>query len=512
MRHRYLFVIPVLVIVLGTAALWRAHKAAPDTTPIGPTARVQRGPLVISINESGELEAERRKVISNELRWPVVIRSLVKEGTLVKEGEPIIEFECKELSDSITQQQLNVTGAKSEYTQVREALLMKKKEMTQKVRKAEQAVKDAGEDLLRYMGEGGEWSVERSEAESDIKIAEGDLLLAERNLEFMKKANENPLLDIPYSDKEIKEAELRRERLQLALNKARWQYNILMKYTHPRKVRTLKTAIEDAEIELERTQLEQKTQILTAQANEEAEKIKLNMQQDKLKDLLEEEKKLKVTAGMSGLVIYNAGGSRWRPSTINMEVGEKINPRQQLMIIPDMSTLQIKTRVYEAVIEQVKPDIEAFIRLDSKADVILKGHVSKVGVVPDSQNRWLNPGVKVFEVTVEFDEPPRDLKPGMTAQVELILARLPEALTVPVASVFSEQERTFCYHVSEGKATRVPVKVGRMNDRRVQILSGLAEGDRTLLTPPASDGKTEEKSKGAAPMGPPTEQRKGTGR
>jgi multidrug efflux pump subunit AcrA (membrane-fusion protein) len=192
-----------------------------------------------------------------------------------------------------------------------------------------------------------------------------------------------------------------------------------------------------------------------------------------------------------------------------VQVGEKINSRQQLMIIPDMSTLQVKTRVYEAMVDQVQPGLEALIRLDAKPDLPLTGKVSKVGVLPDSQNRWLSPDVKVFNVIVAMDQRPEGLKPGMTAQVELMLARLENVLSVPVAAVFTEQEKTYCWRPNGGKPEMAPIKIGRTNDRRAEIVSGLEEGDVVLLSPPPGappPGKATAKAaqtRPAADNGPP---------
>jgi len=469
------------LIVVG-AAWWLRAGPAPESLS-RPSAFVERGPLVISITEAGELESERKKVISNQLRWPVVIREVVPEGTRVKKGETIIRFECKELSDAITQQELDVTTAKNKYIQVSNNLILKRKEMDLMVRKAKQALIDAKADLTRYLE--GDWPVQLNDARSAIKLAKRDLELALDDLNFKKKVNANPELDSPYSQSEIKADELKVERLQLKLKRAETELEILMKYNHPREKSRLEMAVADAQISLERAKLEAKTQILLAEADEKAQKTRLDMKMSKLEKLLEDERKLLVRAGQEGLVVYDTGGSRWRPSNVVVEVGEQIRPRQQLMIIPDMTTLQVSTKVYEAMIDQVKIGQQAFIRLDAKPDVVLTGKVARVAVLPDSQNRWLSPGVKVYKVIVKFDRLPKGLKPGMTAQVQLILARLEDALSVPMAAVFTEQEKTYCWRVSGSSIERVPVKIGRMNDVRVQIVAGLSEGDRVLLSPPA---------------------------
>jgi len=198
----------------------------------------------------------------------------------------------------------------------------------------------------------------------------------------------------------------------------------------------------------------------------------------------------------SGLVVHETRRRPWhRP--ITLAVGEKINPRQQLMIIPDMTTLQVETKVYEAVRDQVREGLPALIRLtrqEAKDNATLTGWVHEVAPLPDSQNPWLSPGVKVFPTIIKFPDlkQTEGLTPGMTAQVEIILAELPDVLSVPIAAVFSEAEETYCYKTENGKHSRVPVKIGRSSETRVQILSGLGEDDAVLLAPPPGAKPTKK--------------------
>jgi len=465
---------------LGTVLLWPSGSGGGRAG--GPTAVVTRGPMVVMLAKKGELQAERRTVISNALRWPVVIQQVVDEGTLVREGDTIIQLECKELADAVIKEQLDVTSAENSYTQARENLELRRKEMANKVRKAELAVIDAAEDWTRYVE--GDWPVLKNEADSNIQIAQRDLALAQAKLDFKLKVNEDKALNSPYSANEIEAEKLGVQRLTLSLEKAKSNKAILLKYTHPRKLRDLKMGVEDAKLDLERTRLEAKTQLRVAEAEEASRKARLDMRTDKLKELQEEQAKLLVKAERTGLVVYDTGGSHWRPSEVTVEVGARINSRQQLMIIPDMSSLQVVLRVYEAMINQVVPGLKAYIRLDARPDLRLTGVVSRVAVLPDSGGRW-GPDVNEYRVYVTFDKPVEtlNLKPGMTADVELELARLADVLTVPVAAIFIRQGRTFCWRVGKGGPERVYVKVGRTNEKRVEV-SGLNEGDVVLIAPP----------------------------
>ena len=461
-------------------AIWWTNKSAGSGAAIL-TASAERGSLTVRVIESGEIEAEHREVIANELRWPVYIAKVVPDGTEVKKGDLIVQYECKDLLDALATQRVVVDTAGSEFTQASENVQMKQKEVDFQVYKTEQDLVDARENLRRY--EEGDWPTQLDKADSDIRLADQDRTLAKGKLEFKKSANADPELNKPYSDSEIKGDELALERLELAHKKAVLDRDVLAKFENPQRVRQCKLAIRVAELMSEKAQVTAKTEMLVAKANLSAKSATLKTQQGKLDDLLADEKKLITTADRDGLVVYNTG-NRW-DKQVTVEVGARLDPRQQIMILPDMSSLQIKTKVYEAMIDQVQKGNEAFIRLDAKPDVILTGKVDKVAPLPDSQN-WMNPTAKVYNVYVKLDQPAVGLKPNMTAQCEMVLARLDNVLTVPVAAIFSEQEQRYCYRTSSGGVAcqRVSVKTGRMSETRVEVLSGLQEGDVLWLNPP----------------------------
>ena len=469
--------------VAGAWAMLSSAGGAAGAADLGPVVTVTRGPLVYSVTESGEVEAERRKVIANELRYPAIIKSVVAEGTAVKEGDTIIEFECKELIDDIEKGKITVTASENAYTQTRENLTLKQKEVDAAVRAAKQGLDNAKGDLKKYVELDGPTKLD--DANSAIAAAKQDLMLAQSKLDFKLKVNADQELKSPFSKNDIETDQLGVYKLKLAKTKAENTRLMLIRFDHPRQIQTFKIAVENAELAVARAELEARSGRLKAEADLAAAKATFEMQDRQLKELLEEANKMMIKADKEGLVVYDTGYSRYYSSDARVEVGAKINPRQQLMIIPDLTTLQIRTKVYEAIVDDVRPGLPAHVKLENKPDQTFSGKIVRVGVLPDSQNRWLNPGVKVFSVIVKLDQDIEGLRPGMSSEVEVELAKLDNVLSVPVASVYSEQDKTFCYRVGGGgNYERAPVQLGRMNSTHVQILSGLQGGQRVLLVPP----------------------------
>jgi hypothetical protein len=144
-------------------------------------------------------------------------------------------------------------------------------------------------------------------------------------------------------------------------------------------------------------------------------------------------------------------------------------------------------------LDQTKPGLSATIRVDAFPDHVYQGSVKSVAVLPD-QGGWYGSDTKVYETIVTIDEAVERLKPGMTAVVEIHVDLLRDVLTVPVQAIVQIGKETFCFMDLDGVPQRRPVKLGRTNDKFVQILDGLTEGDRVVLNPMAIVDE-EQKSK-----------------
>src|SRR6185436_12287006 len=107
-------------------------------------------------------------------------------------------------------------------------------------------------------------------------------------------------------------------------------------------------------------------------------------------------------------------------------------------------------------------------------------------VLPNSQDRWMNPNLKVYSTDVLIEEELPDLKPGASARAEIIVTNLLNALTVPLQSVTTVKGKQVCYVQQGDDLAAVPVTVGNFNDQFIEIRAGLKEGDQVALTPPAN--------------------------
>ena len=87
------------------------------------------------------------------------------------------------------------------------------------------------------------------------------------------------------------------------------------------------------------------------------------------------------------------------------------------------------------------------------------------------------------------------LRPGLLADAEVVIERIPDTLHIPVQAVFESGENNIVYLWNRGRLSPRRVETGRQTETRIAILSGLEEGETISLRPPLDQRKTTRKKK-----------------
>ena len=184
-----------------------------------------------------------------------------------------------------------------------------------------------------------------------------------------------------------------------------------------------------------------------------------------------------VMAPRDGTVVYvtsrgekkKVGDSCWR--------GDKV------MEIPDLRSMQALGQVDEADAGRVAPGQRVRLRLDAHPDAVFTGVVRSIrGSVQEKSRR--SP-VKVVELVIGLDRTdPQRMSPGMRFLGTIEIERAPRVLTLPAEAVLNRPGGPVVLRRAGGKTEEVRPRFGRRNERRVEVVSGLAEGDRVALRDP----------------------------
>jgi macrolide-specific efflux system membrane fusion protein len=203
----------------------------------------------------------------------------------------------------------------------------------------------------------------------------------------------------------------------------------------------------------------------------------------------------RIYAPMSGTVV-----------ALDARVGQTLNAQQQtplILRIAKLSPMTVWAEVSEADIGHVKPGMTAWFttlsggtrRWNSTVRQVLPippkplDQISQGGGSPASAN----PGggrVVLYTVLLDVENPDHALMAEMTTQVFFVAGRAENVLTVPVAALHrdNQQRQTVQVVARNGEVQRREIRTGISDRLQVQVLDGLAEGDRLLIGPAAGSG------------------------
>jgi len=480
---------PILIaaaagLALAGYASWTFANAPDVQLTDQPVATVARGPLRISVLERGNLRAKNSVKLRSELEGNSTILSLVQEGKSVLAGELLCELDVSNQVERRVQQRIAFESAEAMLVDARERLAIQKNQNESNITKATLAAEFAATELKKYVE--GDLPQLKDTVEAQIKIAEAEKTRCEQRLDWSKKL---------YEQKFITAVELEAD--QIAFNKsdidltlAKRKLAVLSTYEGPMRIRKLEADRDEARRELDRVQrranAEEANALAQLRAKEETHKLEKE-RRDKLEDQIS---KARIVAPRDGLVVYSTpgGGGGWRGRDQPIAIGSTVNERQEIIELPDTSSMVAELRIHESAMDRVSIRQSAIVTVDAFPEKPFAASVTYLGVVPDSQQSWLNPDLRVYRAEVELTGDTSDLRPQMSCSVEVLVEDLQNATFVPVQAIFRRAGKPVCYVVEGSTAKPHVVDPGLTNDRFVQIVRGVTEGQRVLLALPPGLG------------------------
>jgi HlyD family secretion protein len=173
-------------------------------------------------------------------------------------------------------------------------------------------------------------------------------------------------------------------------------------------------------------------------------------------------------------------------------IGTMNNPGTVLMTIADLSVMEIEVEVDETDVVGVRIGQSAEVRVDALPEQAIEGKVTEIGSSA-IQKLTSAEESKDFKVVVTLENPPRELKPGLSASADIITAEKKNALAVPISALVlrekdeegekKKKEEEGVYLVTENRVKFQPVKKGILGEMMIEIAEGLEEGQKIVVGP-----------------------------
>jgi HlyD family secretion protein len=485
--NKRLWIVFTIAGVVLIAALLKVVRGGDEPTSGLATFAAKRGPLTISVLESGTIKAREQIIIKNEVEGRTSIIWLIDEGTLVKKGDLLVELDASTLEDDKIDQEILVQNAKAALINATENLAVVENQAKSDVELAELTLEFAKQDLEQY--EQGLYPNEQTAVKNTITLREEELQRAEETLTWSKKLSEQKYI----SKTELLADELSVTRSKNNLQLAKNDLKLLNDFTYHREIAQRQSDVRQATMALERTQRKAKANVAQAEAELKARELEYKRKQDRLTKINDQIVKAKIYAPADGMVVYATSAQRggWRRNQEPLDEGVEVRERQEMIHLPTAESHMVEVDIHEASLEKVRVGLPAIITVDALQGKKFFGHVGRIAPLPDATSMWMNPDLKVYNSDAYLEGTESSLRTGMSCTVDIIVEQYDDAIYVPMQTVLQVGGEPAVYIVKDGSIEVRKVELG-LDDRNViRITSGLDEGETVWMTPPLKSAALE---------------------
>lgn len=443
MRRRWkliLFAIVLPLAVIGGCGAFIAQKARAKGEKLR-TAEVERGDVVVAVRETGYVEPIKRVDVKSKVAGKI-LELAVDEGDVVVMGDLIARLDVPEVEAQRDQIKAQRDAAIARLEQARLACERDRQMIESQVAQAE-----AGLRAARFALQ--EASTRRQDA---MRI----------------HAEKQRLLDMGgyIAASEVDSA-------QAAVDLAAQQEE-----TAKQRVLEQEAAVEIVEARRTECQVNE-SRVIEAQAAVRQIEDSLAEIESRLSDAV-------IGAPMSGVVIAR----HMREGELTTAVSY-YGEGAAIVTLGDLSTMLVKVDLNEVDVDKLRTGLEVEITVDALPDARYTGRVTRIAPASQVQQREPGSAIVRFPIEVTVEDADEALRPGMTANVEIICEAAKDVLWVPNDALFEKEDedgKKFVCIVPAGEEQKGKketedreVTTGLSNDSRTEIRSGLTEGEEVEL-------------------------------
>jgi len=445
--RRVLLIVVVAVILVGAWFILNSRGQVEAQLPEGATtAKVYRETLDAVVTYTGSLSPERSQALYFAVSGTVA-EVHVSEGDIVSKGQILARLDTTDLDLSLRQARAALNA--SEATLLR----TQKPPSAEDIAAAEAAVRAARSNLTSMQAGPGE--IELQLADLAIQQAQNSLYGAQGNRDA---TNASPAA----SGGAKASAEAQVLNAEIAVTVAELQRQKLLQPADLSALRNAESQVAQAEANLARllaTPAEE--DVLAAKAQVEQARINVEIAQNRLEDTT-------LLAPFDGQI------GAW-----NVREGDTVVQTSPIGTLLDTSAYHVDLSADETDISKISVGQPALVSLDAYPDTLITGSVSQIAVIGNSAQ-----GIVTYSVKIKLDPTDVDVKPLMTAAIDIIVATKEDAIVVPNRALRRDDSGKYVEVVGNGQIRRADVVTGLANDSVTEILSGVEEGQEIVVTWP----------------------------
>lgn len=513
-----LVIVAIVIVLIGSAVknMTSQIETAANTVEVEP---VEKRDLSDSVSLKGTIAGQSKTNVMS-LAAAEITAVNVQVGDIVKEGDPLVTLDQKDIEKQIAELKTNINNANAiaanDAVQKQESLNQAKQDQATTLAKATDSVNkaqasydelvkkrdDCQTKLNNKKNEVSSAENAQNNAKKEVEEAQSAVYAAQDALSSYQSSNQNTSQPAPggtaSSTVDTKLAELQQNAEKASRNYSAKQSaysEAASKYTsvkaeadslqaeldaYPDQLKSAEEAVNTAKSSYSDAETSTNRSVSTAQNTVDMQKYQTSTTRD-LKDQLEQLQKQLADCTLSAPI----GGV---VTAVNVSVGDKNTAGTTMITIEDTSSLKVIVNVEEADILKIQEGMPATVSTDATGDEEIKGTVTRVVRVKNQSTNTNGTDTNTSsgysaEITIDNTE----LLVGMSAKAKIVIKDRGTQLAVPYDLIRQDDNGDSYVLVAEANedgtatAVRKNIKVGEEVDYYTEVTGGdLKEGDQLI--------------------------------
>lgn len=412
----------LLLCLLGSVAYkanayYQYRKAAQAVPPHVKTVKARSGELRITLAGTGLLQALETRVVAVRELQSTIIR-IIDDGTMVHAGQEVCQLDTTPIIKDLRDRQAAYDTAKAAVPKAEADAQLALTTAATKAKTARQQ-----QELLLTTN-----SATTDQAHAQVNFNQSELKMSEKQKSRKDSLARDQL--VPLHDVEVADLDVQSKKLNVTT--ASKQLEVQERTSDISKSQG-EMLLEDARYSEESAKNKARQGLANAHYNELQARRMLELSQLQLQWCT-------IKAPISGLAVVRRDYDPSMGSDRPLRAGDQAYPMRRLMDIIDTSRMIVEASVGEIDIGHVSVGQAARVFPRAAPGTTLRAKVKSVSEVAQAPPVWRSnrlPGKKVFRVILSLlDSRPRLLRPGMTADFELVEDTVANGVRVPIQAVF----------------------------------------------------------------------------
>jgi multidrug efflux pump subunit AcrA (membrane-fusion protein) len=229
----------------------------------------------------------------------------------------------------------------------------------------------------------------------------------------------------------------------------------------------------------------QEANIALHAASDKAKVASLTRQRDQAKADVELTQKridqMEIRAPIAGYVVFATNYSQGPTNSRTFRVGDNVFAGMNLAEMPDMNSLVMDAKVEEIDRGRIRNGNDARVRIDALAELKIMAQLTSISPLAEQGLEF--PPTRSFHAYAALQNPDPSLRPGMNGGMDIIINRLPNAISIPAKAVFTRSGKPIVYVGDKGRYIPKEIQVLARNPDEVAV-SGIEAGQVVTLVEP----------------------------